>query len=171
MEDPASDTKPQSPSLEKSPAAQGKEPTHLKRPWMSSKDGSGQSQLSHPEKLLENTSPYVSLAIKSSRICSAAFSGGWRREQAISMMNAISMEIDSPIRRRHWTRQTTSRDISKSAMKESNCVFSKRFPRESGKTMQKPLSSAPITSNSRLVPVPCAKPFPSNNEAKLKLRS
>lgn len=157
---PAHNIKPRSPCLEKSPAAQGKEPTHLKCPWMSSKDGSGQSQLSHPEKLLENTSPYVSLAIKSSRICSAAFSGGWRREQAISMMNAISMEIDSPIRRRHWTRQTTSRDISKSAMKESNCVFSKRFPREGGKTMQKPVSSAPITSNSRLAPVPCAKPSP-----------
>lgn len=160
MEDPASDTKPQSPSLEKSPAAQGKEPTHLKRPWMSSKDGSGQSQLSHPEKLLENTSPYVSLAIKSSRICSAAFSGGWRREQAISMMNAISMEIDSPIRRRHWTRQTTSRDISKSAMKESNCVFSKRFSRESGKTMQKPLSSAPITRTADWSQFPVPNPFP-----------
>lgn len=73
------------------------------------------------------TSPYVSLAIKSSRICSAAFSGGWRREQAISIMNAISMEIDSPISRRHWTRQTTSRDISKSVMKESNCIFTRDF--------------------------------------------
>lgn len=160
MEDPASDTKPRSPSLEKSPAAQGKEPTHLKCPWMSSKDGSGQSQLSHPEKLLENTSPYVSLAIKSSRICSAAFSGGWRREQAISMMNAISMEIDSPIRRRHWTRQTTSRDISKSAMKESNCVFSKRFPRKSGRPCKSQLVQllSPATADWSQFPVPNPSP-------------
>lgn len=81
MEDPASDTKPRSPSLEKSPAAQGKEPTHLKCPWMSSKDGSGQSQFSHPEKLLENISlRVISYQVLQDLLCSLF----WRLEAGAS---------------------------------------------------------------------------------------